>query len=347
MNSRGIKTEDKEKTMELKEIGEFGFIERFSPEFKSLLTKNVFGIGDDCAILPMNDTEDLLVTTDMLIEDIHFLREKITPWQLGYKSVAVNLSDLAAMGATPIGTFLSIAIPPGVDVEYLDELMKGYHAISDRYQTPLLGGDTTKSVKHLAINVCAIGKCPKGQAKLRSGAQAGDVVCVTGSLGDSAGGLQVLLNQLESNEDTDYLLKKHHQPEPRIEPGQALVNLNGVHSMMDISDGIASDLKHILKASRKAARVDLNKLPTSPQLKRVSQEQNWQLEELAVGGGEDYELLFTLEANQLEPLQRLFQEQFGQTVFPIGVIEEGEPEIHWLKDGKEAQFGKTGFNHFQ
>ena len=162
--------------MELKEIGEFGFIERFAPDFKTLLPKNVLGIGDDCAILPIDETSDLLVTTDMLIEDIHFLRGKITPWQLGGKSVAVNLSDLAAMGGTPLGTFLSIAIPPGIDVEYLDEFMIGYHAISDKYATPLYGGDTTRSVKHLAINVCAIGKCPKGTARLRRNAQSGDLI---------------------------------------------------------------------------------------------------------------------------------------------------------------------------
>ena len=107
--------------MKLKEIGEVGFIDRFSPSFKELLTKNLTGIGDDCAILPMNDQEDLLVTTDLLMEDVHFLRSAITPGQLGYKSVAVNLSDIASMGGTPIGTFLSIAIPPDMDVEYLDE----------------------------------------------------------------------------------------------------------------------------------------------------------------------------------------------------------------------------------
>ncbi len=333
--------------MELKEIGEFGFIERFAPDFKALLSEKVLGIGDDCAILPMDETSDLLVTTDMLIEDIHFLRDKITPWQLGYKSVAVNLSDIAAMGGTPLGTFFSIAIPPGIDVEYLDEFMKGYHDISDKYATPLYGGDTTKSVKHLAINVCAIGKCPKGKAKLRRNAQSGDLICVSGNLGNSAGGLQTILNKVETSSDVEYLLQRHNLPEPRIKEGQTLLSFPGVHAMMDISDGIASDLVHILKASKKAARIDLEKLPLSESLKRICALQNWSAEELATGGGEDYELIFTVAPEQLNDIQKEFKHQLGKTVYPIGEIKEGEPAIEWYKNRQKVIFSKAGFNHFQ
>jgi thiamine-monophosphate kinase len=333
--------------MELKEIGEFGFIERFAPDFKALLSQNALGIGDDCAVLPMDESFDLLVTTDMLIEDIHFLRDKITPWQLGYKSVAVNLSDIAAMGGTPLGTFLSIAIPPGVEVEYLDELMKGYHDISEKYATPLYGGDTTKSVKHLAINVCAIGKCPKGKARLRNYAQSGDLICVTGNLGDSAGGLQAMLNKMETSADIEYLLQRHNLPEPRITEGQVLLGFSGVHAMMDISDGIASDLVHILKSSKKAGRIDLEKLPLSEPLKSICATQNWSPDELAVGGGEDYELLFTLAPEKLNELQQVFNNQFRKTIYPIGEIKEGEPAIEWYKNEQKVVFSKAGFNHFQ
>ncbi len=333
--------------MELKEIGEFGFIERFAPDFKALLSEKVLGIGDDCAILPMNDTSELLITTDMLIEDVHFLRDKITPWQLGYKSVAVNLSDIAAMGGTPLGTFLSIAIPPGIDVEYLDEFMKGYHDISEKYATPLYGGDTTKSVKHLSINVCAIGKCPKGKAKLRRNAQSGDLICVTENLGDSAGGLQTMLKKVAPSADVEYLLQRHNLPEPRIKEGQTLLSFPGVHAMMDISDGIASDLVHILKASKKAARIDLEKLPLSEPLKRICALQNWSAEELATGGGEDYELIFTVAPEQLNDLQKEFKRRLGKTFYPIGEIKEGEPAIEWYKNGQKVIFSKAGFNHFQ
>ncbi len=333
--------------MELKEIGEFGFIERFAHGFNSLLSKNVLGIGDDCAILPMDKTSDLLITTDMLIEDIHFLRDKITAWQLGYKSVAVNLSDLAAMGGAPLGTFLSVAVPPGIDVEYLDDFMRGYHAVSDKYATPLYGGDTTRSANHLAINVCAVGKCPKGKARLRRDAQSGDLICVTGCLGDSAGGLQAILNKVETSVDVRYLIQRHNLPEPRISEGQALLGFSGVNAMMDISDGIASDLVHILKASEKTACVDLEKLPLSEPLKRVSDLQNWDAKEMAASGGEDYELLFTLVPGKLSELQQLFSSRFGKAVYPIGEVEEGEPVIQWYKNGQKVVFSKGGFNHFQ
>ncbi len=332
--------------MKLKEIGEFGFIDRFSPSFKELLTKNLTGIGDDCAILPMNDQEDLLVTTDLLMEDVHFLRSAITPGQLGYKSVAVNLSDIASMGGTPIGTFLSIAIPPDMDVEYLDELMDGYHAISQKYNVPLLGGDTTKSVKHLAINVGVLGKIEKGKARLRSMAQAGDAICVTGPLGDSAGGLQVVLNDLVQAGDYSYLVGRHHLPEPRLPEGEFLATFGGVNAMMDISDGIASDLKHILKASGKLARVNLDQLPVSDELKRVCQGQGWMVDELASGGGEDYELLFTIAADRVEALQEAFTSQFGKSFTVIGQIKEGDPQIQWSRNGSTVEFSKGGFNHF-
>ena len=332
--------------MKLREIGEFGFIERFSPEFKSLLTQDITGIGDDCAVLPMNESEDLLVTTDMLVEEIHFLRDGITPRQLGYKSVAVNLSDIAAMGGEPLGTFLSIAIPPEIDVEYLDELMKGYHEISVKYKVPLLGGDTTRSVKHLAINVSVLGKCPKGMARLRSMAEAGDVICTTGYLGDSGGGLKLLLEKVALTADSDNLLKRHHLPEPHLPEGRFLQGFPGVHAMIDVSDGIASDLKHILKASGKAAHIHLDHLPVSDSLRKVCEEQRWNVEELATGGGEDYELIFTVERGQLEKLQEEFFRKFNHPVYPVGTIEDREPAVQWFRNGQAVTFANGGFNHF-
>jgi len=333
--------------MNLKEIGEFGFIERFKPWFDKLVPENLAGIGDDCSVIPVNDKEDWLITTDLLIEGVHFLKEAITPWQLGYKSLAVNLSDIAAMGAAPLGSFLSIAIPGNVPVEYLDDFMKGYLALSQKYNTPLLGGDTTKSLKHLAVNVCVIGKCLKGQAKMRNMAKENDVICVTGYLGDSAGGLQVLLNQLAPTADHDYLKMKHHLPEPRLDEGQYLAAMPGVHAMMDISDGIASDLVHILKASGKSAETEMNRLPVSDVLKRVAKQQGWSADELAISGGEDYELLCTIAPEHLQETCDGFLSRFGKPLIPVGTIGEGRPSVQWLKNGEKIMPDKTGFNHFQ
>lgn len=332
--------------MKLSEIGEFGFIDRFSGMFKHLLLPEYLGIGDDCAIIPFNDKEDYVVTTDLLIEDIHFLKDRITPAQLGYKSLAVNLSDIAAMGAKPAGSFLSIGIPPDTEVEYLDAVMKGYSELSQKYSVPLLGGDTTKSKKYLAINIGVIGKCRKGEARLRSMAQSNDIIFVTGFVGDSAGGLKVLLNNLPETKDNLQLIQSHHLPEPHVNEGLWLVKHPEVHAMMDVSDGIASDLVHILKASRKSAIVDMDKLPVSDTLKRVALTERWNLDKYVTSGGEDYVLLCTIKANNFDQINSGFQTAFGRDLIQIGGIVEGEPRINWMKNGKQVLFNQHGFDHF-
>lgn len=333
--------------MKLAEIGEFGFIERFKPWFGGLVQGEQMGIGDDCAIIPSNEMEDWLVTTDMLMEEVHFLRGTILPEQLGFKSLAVSLSDIAAMGGTPVGSFLSIAIPVDVEVEYLDCFMQGYHRLSEKYNTPLLGGDTTRSLKHLTINVCVIGKCPKGKARKRNMAQVGDIICVTGNLGDSAGGLQVLIDKLPLTEENNYLLLKHYLPEPQLKEGAFLANRDEVHAMMDISDGIASDLRHILKASGVAAQIQLEQLPVSKQLIALANNHKINATELAVGGGEDYELLITVAKENIETIQEQFLAEFGKPLIQIGTITIGTPEIIWYKNDNQGQLSKKGFNHFQ
>ncbi len=332
--------------MEIKDIGEFGFIERFKPLFDNLVQDSQVGIGDDCAIISANNEEDWLVTTDLLMEDIHFIRNAITPDQLGYKSLAVNLSDIAAMGGSPVGSFLSIAIPPAINVEYLDLFMKGYHELSAKYNIPLLGGDTTRSIKHLAINVCVLGKSKKGMARKRNMAMMGDAVCVTGNLGDSAAGLKILLDRLPESESGRFLLQKHNRPEPKLSEGLFLSVYPDVHAMIDISDGIASDLNHILKASGVAAHIRLDWLPVSEQLKSIAAQQGWNIIEMAAGGGEDYELLFTVASGSLESIKKEFDIKFNKPVIHIGEITGDTPKIHWFKGLNEVEFSIKGFNHF-
>ncbi len=332
--------------MQLKEIGEFGFIERFKPHFNDLLTEGLIGIGDDCAIIYANNANDYIITTDLLMEDVHFIRNSISPFQLGYKSLAVNLSDIAAMGGVPVASFLSIAIPKDLEVEYLDQFMEGYHKLSREFYTALLGGDTTKSLKHLAINVAVIGKCPKGKARKRSDAKIGDVICVTGNLGDSAGGLQFLLDGISSDRN-EYLVNKHCQPQPQIKEGFFLLQEDGVNAMMDISDGISSDLKHILKASKVSAVVDIQCIPLSDELRNESKKYNWNAIEMATSGGEDYELLLTVDPKEYERINDGFNKQFFKPLIKIGTITEGSPEIHWTNKGKTVELSSTGFNHFK
>jgi thiamine-monophosphate kinase len=332
--------------MKLSEIGEFGFIDRIAGMFNHLVLTDFLGIGDDCAVIPYNEKEDYVITTDLLIEDIHFLKHRITPEQLGHKSLAVNLSDIAAVGAEPVGSFLSIGIPVETEVEFLDAVMEGYHKFSQEYHVPLLGGDTTKSKKYLTINVAIVGKCSKGKARLRSMAQNGDIVCVTGFLGDSAGGLEVLLNNLPETKDNLQLILSHHLPEPHVKEGLWLAEQSGINAMIDVSDGISSDLMHILKASGKSAVVDLGKIPVSDTLRKAAFNEGWDLDKLVTSGGEDYVLLFTAEAGSFEIINARYRNVFDRDLMQIGKIIEGETRIKWMKDGKQVVLYKNGFNHF-
>ena len=294
------------------------------------LPEGVLGIGDDCAILPQKDGIDTLVSTDMLVEGSHFLLSGISSYDLGWKSAAVNISDLAAMGARPVASFLSLALSPEVDAEWMDEFIRGYRDISDKYSCALLGGDTTASRKLVCINVAVMGEVPSGKAKLRSTACEGDLICVSGFLGDSAAGLRLIL---ESEDGPACLLEKHRRPEPRVAEGMELCSDPGVHAMMDISDGVASDLRHILKASSVGAEVDCGAIPMSTQMQKTCASLGLDPVEKALCGGEDYELLFTIGEQELK---RLDVEHYV-----IGRITAGSTLV-WK--GSDRDY--LGFRHF-
>lgn len=333
--------------MKLSQIGEFGFIERFSKRFANISSNNAMGIGDDCAILPLDENYEQVVTTDLLIEDIHFLRTAISPGDLGYKALAVNLSDIAAMGAQPTASFLSIAIPSDTDVEYLDEIMQGYHELSTKYNVPLLGGDTTKSPDKLVINVCVMGKIQKGKSRRRSMAQPGDVICVTGPLGDSAAGLKMILNNIRPDNESKDLICWHNRPEPGINEGLWLAKQDGTKAMMDLSDGVASDLRHIMKQSKVGATINIEKIPMSEALKATAAKQNWEPEVLALTGGEDYRLMLTLDKDKSTEIIYRYNQQFPHPLTTIGEITESENhEIRWIKNNQSFKLTKEGFNHF-
>ena len=314
--------------MEMQQLGEFGLIDRIR-KMTGAPDPSWVGIGDDCAVIPLTTgtdwpsadaptatpASDLLVSTDMLVEGTHFLTEDISPSQLGWKSAAVNISDIAAMGGKPIATFLSLALPKTLPEQWMQEFMEGYNEISEKYGAALLGGDTTCSPDRLCINVAVLGTCPRGKARLRSAARPGDLVCVTGTLGDSAAGLRLILERRNARSQAtqiaqaasqprpaqtahETLIARHYLPTPRVEEGLALARLQGVHAMMDISDGLGSDLRHILEESGVGARIDTAKLPISKELQDLCSEKAWDPKEFALCGGEDYELLFTMDSQE-------------------------------------------------
>lgn len=302
---------------------EFSFIEAIKRQVK--VPMNCEGIGDDCAVIRFDETSAQVITTDMLVEGVHFLKDKISPYQLGRKSVAVNLSDIAAMGAFPNAIFLSLSVPRGISNEWLDEFTKGVLS----WNVPLLGGDTTASLRDTVINITACGIIDYKNIKRRSGAKAGDTIFVTGNLGESAGGLNAIQNGI----DNPILINAHNDPQPHIIQGCELGKSTKVHSMMDVSDGIASDLKHILKASNVNATIDTTKIPSTNTLSKFCISHDLTALELALSGGEDYVLLFTADSDIQMPFP----------IYPIGTIENGtENSIIYTPQN----FDLKGFTHF-
>lgn len=318
----------------MKTRGEFGFIDFIRSHFP--VTGNMTGIGDDCAILP-NGEEDFLFSTDLLMEGVHFLRNESSPEDVGWKAAAVNLSDIAAMGGSPIATFLSIALPEETQGDWAERFIKGYAEISHKYEVPLLGGDTTSSLRDIAVNVGILGKCPAGKGLKRCGARAGETIYVTGPLGDSAGGLQAILQGIHITPEVEILIKRHKRPIPRLDIGKSLMMSGKIGSMMDMSDGIASDLRHIMKASGVGAVVELDRLPCSAELQSVCAEQGWDIYKLAASGGEDFELLLTGPAE--------IKDSVDFPLFPVGTIVHGK-ELIWTIENEPVQFDYSGYKHF-
>lgn len=314
--------------------GEFGFIDFIRSNFPD--PEGTTGIGDDCAVMPSGEGE-LLFSTDLLMEGVHFLRNESSPEDVGWKAAAVNLSDIAAMGGTPVATFLSIALPKDAQGEWADRFIEGYTEISRQYDVPLLGGDTTSSLRDIAVNVGVLGRCSSGRRLMRNGAKVGETIYVTGPLGDSAGGLQAILMGIERTEDVTRLICRHKRPIPRIEAGKILMESGKAGAMMDISDGIGSDLRHIMKASGVGAVIDLERLPLSPELVYVCKEQGWDIYEMATSGGEDFELMFTAPAG--------LENELDIAVYPIGKIVPGN-ELSWRFSNEPMDRDFDGYKHF-
>ena len=318
-------------------MGEFDLIRRF---FQRPVRRKdvVLGSGDDCALLSVPAESLLAVSTDTLVSGVHFFAN-MDPVKLGHKALAVNLSDLAAMGAEPRWASLALTLP-SVDEPWLEGFASGFLALADYYNVELVGGDMTRGP--LSITVTVHGVVPEQGALRRSGAQPGDAIFVTGSLGDGALALQQLLGKYHVAEQWwPSLLARLEQPQPRILVGMALRGL--ASSCLDISDGLASDLGHILRASGIGAQVELTQLPLSPALAALPSEQSWQL---ALAGGDDYELCFTLPEQHRGALVTALLGT-GVAVTEIGRVVSGEPVIQWLHGGSPHDLLLRGWDHFQ
>lgn len=315
---------------------EFGLIDHIRALCAHLPAAGFEGIGDDCAVLPIGNGEALVFTTDLLCEGVHFLRNATTPEELGGKSLAVNLSDVASMGARPIATLLSLSLPTDATGAWAEAFTSGYCAASARYGTALVGGDTTGSTSGITISVTAIGRAPEGHLKRRSAACIGDRIFTTGPLGRSAVGLRDILSQ---HFDTE-AAATHRNPVPQIEEGVWLGSRSEVHAMMDLSDGLGSDIRHIMEQSHVGAEIDLARIPLAAGADVRT----------ALCGGEDYQLLLTADQASAATLCRDFEARFGRRLYELGSIIQADPatptQPRWMHDGIQESCDFMGFEHF-
>ena len=268
---------------------EFDFIETVRRRFS--LSK----IGDDCAVLPKDSRTDLVITTDLLVEDIDFRLDWTKPEFLGHKALAVSLSDVAAMGAKPVWAMLSIGIPAKIwKTDFVERFYDGWFELAERFDVELIGGDVSKTPDKIVIDSIAAGEVKRGKAVLRSGAKAGDLIFVTGELGGAAAGLR-LLEKGERYENSKHkkLLLRQLKPNPQTEIGQILGAKNLATAMIDLSDGLSGDLAHLCRESRIGAKIFADQIPFQKNLTSIRKSFDKKLQ-LALDGGEDFELLFTV-----------------------------------------------------
>ena len=339
------------KNTEISDLGEFGLIDRLTKDIKPHNTSTVRGIGDDCAVMQYHDTE-VLVSTDLLLEGVHFDLTYVPLRHLGYKSAIVNFSDLYAMNATPRQITVSLGISRRFTVEHMDELYRGIKLACDIYGVDLVGGDTTASRQGLVISITCIGDAPKDKIVDRDGAKDTDLICVSGDLGAAYMGLQLLEREKVASAGKpdfvpefggkEYLIERQLKPEARKDIIAELDKAGIVPtSMMDISDGLSSELMHICKQSHTGCRIYEDRIPIDYQTAIMAEELNMNLVTAALNGGEDYELLFTVplhyhdrvrDMKGIKVIGHMTREELGCAM----ITRDGESEIP-LK----AQ----GFNH--
>ena len=355
--------------MEISELGEFGLIRRLTENLNNENPSTLKGVGDDCAVLKPTEGTQTLVTTDLLMEGVHFDLTYVPLKHLGYKAVMVNLSDIYAMNGTPRQITVSLAISKKFTVEDIEDLYAGMKLACEKHHVDIVGGDTTSSLTGLAISITAIGEALPSDIVYRNGAKETDLICVSGNLGASYMGLQLLerekvvynqqmkeaqesgnkaeVERLKSVQPDftgrEYLLERQLKPEARRDIIEALAKAN-IHptSMMDISDGLSSELLHICSQSNVGCRVYEDRIPLDYQTAAMAEEMNMNVTTCALNGGEDYELLFTVPLSDNDAINKI------EDVRVIGyVTKESLGKVLICRDGSEFELKAQGWNPLQ
>jgi thiamine-monophosphate kinase len=326
----------------LKALGEFGLIERARQWLPRPAGGWKVGIGDDAAVFKLSSRHYQLFTEDLLVEGVHFRRGSPRDWQdLGWKSLAVNLSDIAAMGGKPLGAVLGLALPKKTKFAEIEAFYRGLAEASRLFACPIVGGDTNASLSGVSIAVALIGETRKSPL-LRRGAKAGEGLWVTGELGSAALGWTARRRRIGGASAA--FQRRHARPTPRLEWGQALAASGMVSSAMDLSDGLAGDLPHLAQASKVGFVVDIDLLPRSKAFLSLCKKLKVSEEKLAVSGGEDYELLFTVAGSR----ENRFREYCRRQRIAVTRIGEATSKrgLEWRRAGKKIKTVWQGYRHF-
>ena len=340
------------KQTEISSLGEFGLIDRLTKDVEKHHESTVVGVGDDAAVLQFDADDEVLVTTDMLLENVHFDLTYVPLKHLGYKAAVVNFSDIYAMNGKPKQITVGIGISNRFTVEHIEALYEGIRLACQIYGVDIVGGDTCASNQGLVISITCIGTAKKGQSVKRSGAHDTDLICVSGDLGAAYMGLQLLerektvsAGQADFQPDfggKEYLIERQLKPEARKDIIEILAK-EGIHptAMMDVSDGLSSELLHICKESHTGCRIYEDRIPIDYQTAAMAEEMNMNLVTAALNGGEDYELLFTVPLTEHEKVSRL------DGIHVIGYITKADLGCAMItRDGAEFPLKAQGWNAF-
>lgn len=331
---------------------EFELIHQIKKNLIMVPADLIRGIGDDCAVLKKDEDSVFLISTDCLVEKVHFELKQFSFIELGKKAMSVNLSDIAAMGGVPLYAFVTIGVSPDVNEGEVLDLYTGMQQVAAEFQAGIVGGDTTSSPKSFFVSLTVVGVAKNGQYKLRSDAKVGDGIYVSGNVGSSAVGLKLL--QKKKVQENNFI-KAHKNPRPRIQLGQLLGEASAVHAMIDLSDGLLQDLGHVLSASQVSAEINFENLPLEDDFFETCRSVGLSPEDTALTGGEDYQLLFTMDDAAAEELSSsLVAKRFKITRIGTVLPKEAVPKvalplparIRVLKNGKELKLGQLGYDHF-
>ena len=334
------------------DLGEFDVIRLLQTTISECSLASPYGIGDDAAVLPTTSGHEYVISKDLLIEGIHFDQRMSTFLEIGYKAAAVNVSDIAAMGGTPLYLLVGLAVPSSLQLNQIRALYQGMRKLCRQHDIKVIGGDTCASRKDVIISLTILGTVETHHALSRAGAKHGDLIYVTGTLGDSGAGLRLFQHQ--STRSTRqvpqsvvrFLRKRHLQPSPRIHLGQLLVKYRLATAAIDLSDGLSGDLTHLCRASNVGAIIDMGQIPISRQCSTYLQVLESSVQDQVLHWGEDYELLFTIPSRKREKLEKL-SSRVGHGITRIGRICHQKHGISIKrKDGSSHPLIRQSYTHF-